>query len=74
MARVSYFSDESLSSFGALSSRHHGCGFKVSCTLFMYTSTLKPLPAYLLSKAIADLFIGGVCLDCGFKLIRSLVT
>ena len=43
---------------GALPSRHHDCGFKVSCTSFLYTSTLKPLPAYLLSKAIADLFMG----------------
>ena len=46
--------------FGALYSRHHDCGFKVSCTLFMYTSTLKPLPACLLSKAFACLFIWGV--------------
>ena len=43
---------------GALYSRHHDCGFKVSCTPFMYTSTLKPLPAYQLSKAIASLFMG----------------
>ena len=32
--------------------------FAPLCTLFLYTSTLKPLPAYLLSKAIADLFMG----------------
>ena len=58
---------------GHLSSRYHDCGFKVSCTLFMYTSTLKPLPAYLLSKAIADLFMGRLSSrhhDCGVSLFK----
>ena len=45
---------------GALPSRHHDCGFKVSCTSFLYTSTLKPLPAYQLSKAADDLFMGAM--------------
>ena len=50
---------------GRLYSKHHDCGFKVSCTPFMYTSTLKPLPACPLFKAVDDLMMGAMARVCG---------